>query len=129
MNKLNLRERRIVDAFLGSCNGNGTEAAITAGYTLSRNRNAAGVVANRLQRNPKIRAHIDRRTAKDSDASIATAEERDRLLSDFARQSTSEVSDRLRAIAELNKCSGRHSVKHHRDETPTLEMILGASRK
>ena len=65
MNKLNVRERRFVDAYLGSCHGNGTEAAIASGYTQSKNRRNAAVLATRLLRKVNIRAEIDlRRTAE-----------------------------------------------------------------
>ena len=36
---------------------------------------------------------------------------------------------RIRAICELNKCGGRHSIKHVVEGRKTLEQILGESRK
>jgi phage terminase small subunit len=122
--ELSLRERRFVDAFLGTCAGNGTRAAIVAGYS----RNGADVQAVRLLGKARVRNVIEARTARASAASIATADERDRLLTSIMRMSTAELHARIRAISELNKCTGRHSMRHTIEGKLTLEQALGESR-
>ena len=57
--------------------------------------------------------------------SIADAAERDTLLMGFARDARNSVRDRIRAIAELNKCTGKHLVSG----TLTLEQVLTQSRE
>ena len=54
--ELNDRQERFCQAYVFECRGNGTEAAIRAGY--SENRKSAGEHASRLSRNVKIRARI-----------------------------------------------------------------------
>lgn len=124
--KLTQKERRFVDAFLGSCNGNGSEAAIAAGYAPG----SARVTASRLLTKANIKAAVDARNAKAEEKSIASADERDKILSGLAR--LTEPSDRahiISAIKELNKCSGRHSIKHVLDVTEKLSDIIAASRR
>ena len=60
---------------------------------------------------------------------LGQAEERDRLLSAIARNEHVEPGVRIRAIVELNRCSGRHSVKHFHEGELTLEQVLGESRQ
>ena len=109
MNKPNVRERRFVDAYLGSAKANSTEAVISAGLT--KNRNSARVIGTRLLASVNVQAALPARLAKETAASILSARERDEMLSHFARTS-GDIHARMRATAELNKCSGRHAVKH-----------------
>ncbi len=126
--RLTLKERRFVDAYLGSAAGNGTQAALSsAGYT--KNRGSAKTLAARLLTKVHIRSAVNARTHRATVASIASAEERDRLLSAIARNENVEPGVRIHAIAELNRCSGRHSVKHFHEGELTLEQVLGESRQ
>lgn len=124
--KLSLKEQRFVDAYLGSCNGNATEAALTAGYT--RNRKSAAELGSRLLRKVKIRAVIEKRQAAQTAQEIADAAERDKVLSSILRLDSIEARDRIAAIKELNKCSGRHSIRHVQDVTERLSDIIAGSR-
>ncbi len=124
---LTLKEQRFVDAYLGSAAGNATQAVLSAGYT--QNRGRAKTLAARLLTKVHIRAAVNARANRDTRESIATAEERDQLLSAIARDANVEPGVRVRAIAELNRCTGRHSVKHLHEAGLTLEQVLGDSRK
>jgi phage terminase small subunit len=121
------RERRFVGAFLGVAGGNATAAALTAGLTL--NRKSAAELGSRLLRKRKIQEAIASRVARREAKGIADADERDTLLSMFARDAFAEVRDRIKAIAELNKCTGRHSIKHVLEGKLTLEQVLTQSRE
>jgi phage terminase small subunit len=121
---LSVRMRRFVDAYLGSCAGNGTRAAITAGYS----RRGADVAAVRLLGNASVRKAIKERLKRDTDDAIASADERDRLLSEAMRAHGEEWLVRIRAIAELNKVTGRHSTTLNVKGTLRLEDALQQSR-
>lgn len=125
--QLSLKEQRFVDAFLGPAAGNATEAAVQAGY--GSTRKSAGVLAVRLLANVRIGRAIATRTLGEKRAAILTADERDQLLSEIARKPLNDAKTRIRAISELNKCTGRHSVKHLHEGKLTLEQAIGASRK
>jgi hypothetical protein len=122
---LNEREKRFVDEFLGPQGGNGTRSAIAAGYS----RAGARVQASRLLTNANVQHAIVSRVKDREQAAIASADERDRILSAIARNPSVEARDRIRAIAELNKCSGRHSVQHQHSGGLTLEEAIAASRR
>lgn len=122
---LTLRQRRFIDAFVGSAHGNGTEAARIAGY--NQTKNALGVTACRLLRKASVASVIQARATRATQASILTAEERDTRLSEIALAHDDAIA--VAAIRELNKCSGRHSIKHVVDGKLTLEQIIMESRK
>jgi phage terminase small subunit len=125
---LTVRERRFVDAYLGGARGNATQAALTAGYT--RNYGSARTLGARLFAKVHIRSAIEARVARETNAAILNAEERDVLLSSIARgELGADTRERIRAIAELNRCSGRHSVKQLHEGRLTLEQAIAASRK
>lgn len=131
---LDIRAQRFIDAYLGSAAGNGTEAARAAGY--AGNAKVLGVQSSRLLKRASIRKAIEGRQAKRTEKGILAADDRDIILSAIARGENALggktlVSDqvRIRAIAELNKCSGRHSIKHVLDGRLTLEQALTQSRK
>lgn len=112
LTKLTLKERRFVDAYLGSAAGNGTKAIVASGYSTTKNAKSAGVMATKLLAKDRIRAEIKRRVNRETQASILTAEQRDAILSTIASGNREASNARIRAIAELNKCGGRHSIKH-----------------
>jgi len=118
------RERRFIDAFLGTCSGNGTRAARAAGYGAAGARVRACRLLTKANVGAAIAARVDRR----EHAAIADADERDRLLTAIARDPRGQVRDRIRAIQELNRCSGRHSIHLHHRGRLTLEEALGRVR-
>jgi len=122
---LNDHERRFVSAFIGIAAGNGTKAAIHAGYSVRSARSTASRLLTRANIRAALAARIRQQEAKD----IATADERDAVLTAILRAREVGASDRIRAIAELNKCSGRHSVNHNVRSRLTLEEALGLSRE
>jgi len=124
-NKLTLKEQRFVDAYLGSAGGNGVQAARLAGY--QQTEKALRVTASRLLAKANIQAAVALRVRRQAKQAILTADERDKILSQIAGRGTE--AGRIRAIAELNKCSGRHSIKHVLDVTETLSDIIAGSRK
>lgn len=121
---LNDRERAFVDAYLGSCAGNATKAARAAGYAKTTSEKQA----SRLLGKVGIRAAIAARQQRVTRRSILTAEERDELLSAIADDETHDVHARISAIKELNKCTGRHSIRHQLGATETLADIIAGSR-
>jgi hypothetical protein len=116
--RLTLKEQRFIDAYVGSASGNGTKAVLQAGYTT--NRGSAKTLATRLLTKAHIRVAVNERTYRATADSIASAEERDRMLTAIARNTTAEPSVRIRAIAELNRCTGRHSLRHFHSGELTL---------
>jgi phage terminase small subunit len=122
----NPRERRFVDAYLGAARGNATKAARIAGY--AGGSEVLKVQGSRLLTRANVRRAIDEHLARDGRAEILKADERDILLSQIARSASVPIHERIRAISELNKCSGRHSVRHLQSGRITLEEALEASR-
>lgn len=122
---LTLKERRFVDAYLGSAKGNGTEACRLAGYRGSRK--VLGIQAGRMLAKAGVRAVIADRVARQTAHAILTADQRDARLSEIALLADHTVA--VAAIRELNKCGGRHSIKHVIDGRLTLEQVIMESRK
>lgn len=122
---LTLKERRFVDAYLGSAKGNGSEAAITAGYAIK----SARITASKLLTKANIRGAVDARQAKAEAKGVADALERDLVVSTIMRDTTESGQVRINAAKELNKCSGRHSVNVKLDASETLADIIAASRR
>lgn len=126
--KLTAKEQAFVDGFLGASAGNATDAAARAGY--GKNRNSSRQLAHRLLTKVHIQRAIATRTDRVTKRSILTADERDELLSDIARGAKLEsTKERIRAISELNKVTGRHSVKLLHEGKVTLEQVLAESRR
>lgn len=123
LSELTLKERAFVLGLLQ--HGNQTLAAIDAGYA----RASAHVRGSELVRKSKIKTAITEVLEAKADQAIADADERDRTLSNIIRNPLVETSLRISAIKELNKCSGRHSMKHQHEGKLTLEQLLGESRQ
>jgi phage terminase small subunit len=79
---------------------------VLAGYKQSNARQHA----SRLLKKADIKALIADRSRQLEASSILTAEQRDEILSRIALEG--EHRDSIKAISELNKCSGRHLLKH-----------------
>ena len=125
---LSVREQRFVDAYLGSARANATQAVLTAGYT--RNYGSALTLGARLLAKVHIRQAVHARAARETETAILNAEQRDALLSSIARgELGADTRERIRAISELNRCSGRHAVKHLHGGRLTLEQAIAQSRK
>lgn len=87
--------------------GNGTEAAIAAGYS----EKTAAVTASKLLRNPKIIRRIEE-LAKDAvRKNIISADKRAEILSGIALDAGNDVQARVRAIDVLNKMDGLYVVR------------------
>lgn len=109
-------------AYCGEAQGNASTAALLAGYS----KKAHGQIGYRLLKKAQIRLAIDQHAVKREDEAIADAAERDRILSKIARGSRSNL-ERIKAITELNKCGGRHLLKHEHsgpDGTP-IQVVTG----
>lgn len=124
---LSLKERRFVDAYLGSAAGNATAAVRAAGYS-GRSAKAQQVQGSRLLSKTKVKAALAARLQKAEAKGIATAEERDLRLSEILRMTDAELGHVIAAVRELNKCTGRHSITHNVQGKLTLEQALGESR-
>lgn len=124
---LTAKEQLFVDFFLGECKANGTEAAFLAGF--GKTRKSAGELASRLLKKVKIQRAVHKALNRVQRQQIINADRRDELLSDIAEKVTEDVFARIRAISELNKCTGRHSIKHLHSGKLTLEQVLAASRE
>lgn len=124
--ELTLKEARFVAGYLGSCNGNGFEAVAAAGY--KGTYGSLRVMAGKLLAKGNIRSAIKARTERERKASVISAERRDEILSAIAESNDKNLS-KISAIKELNKCSGRHSMKHLHEGRLTLEQALAQSRR
>lgn len=124
---LTLQVRRFIDAYVGSARGNGTEAARQAGYKGSKK--VLGIQAVRLLGKASVRAAIEAREERRAAKGIATADERDEVLSDILRDQRADGLTRISAIKELNKVTARHSMTHLHKGKLTLEQALEASRQ
>ncbi len=126
--RLTLKERRFVDAYLGHCGGNATAAVRAAGYGATTSQ-AQRVQGSRLLTKANVQQAIKGRAAAVTKKSILTAEQRDEYLSRVALHPDVPWATQVSAIKELNKCSGRHSIKHVLDVTETLADIIAGSRR
>lgn len=103
--KLNMRQRKFAEYYVQ--NGNAEQAAILAGYSETYARgNAHKLVANSC-----ISAYIKELSDKLKDERILTAKDRQVMLSDIARNTENEASDRIKAVDTLNKMTGEYTVK------------------
>ncbi len=124
--RLTEKERKFVTAYMADANGNATEAAMIAGY--ASNRGSAKTLGNRLLTKVHILEEVAKRTARSEARGILSADERDEFLSSAIRGHGS-LKDKIAAIKELNKVTGRHSVNINLKGKLTLEQVLGESRK
>lgn len=124
--KLTLKEQTFINNFFGKCRGNASRAAFEAGY--GSTIKSASVLSARLLGKVSVQKAIEKRLAARENESIMDADERDAVLSAIAR-SERKVMARIRAISELNKCTGRHSMKHLHSGKITLEQAMEASRR
>lgn len=103
--KLNIRQRKFAEYYVQS--GNAADSAIRAGYS----EKYAAQNTDKLLKNTNISDYIKELTEKSKDERIMTAKDRQVLLSDIARNSKNEPSDRIRAVDTLNKMTGEYLSK------------------
>ena len=103
--KLNIRQRKFAEYYVQS--GNAADSAIRAGYS----EKYAAQNTDKLLKNTNISDYIKELTEKAKDERIMTAKDRQVLLSDIARGSENEPSDRIRAVDTLNKMTGEYLSK------------------
>lgn len=103
--KLNPRQKKFAEYYAQS--GNTVQSAVKAGYS----ENYANGRAYELLENVGVSAYIKELTEKAKDERIMTAIDRQVMLSDIARDSKNEASDRIRAVDTLNKMTGEYTVK------------------
>lgn len=120
---LNARERSFVTAYRGKAAGNGARAAVLAGYA----RGSAKVTASRLLTRANVQAELRTRILASERLEKADADERDRILTGFARDAKTHKDVRISAIKELNKVDGRHTMRHQIEGKVTIEHALTAS--
>lgn len=99
MASLNERERRFVSAYLTTCNGNATKAAITAGYAES----GAGVQGNRLLKRAHVQAAITQKLDKADLRTEAILARLGRLVhAEPDRISGADINTAARTILQVN---------------------------
>jgi phage terminase small subunit len=120
------RERRFVEAFMGTCAGNGAKAAIKAGYA----RGSAKVTASRLLTKANVRAAIAARTQ--ADPAVADRETRQRfwtqVMDGRGRFTKVGMKERLKASELLGKSQGDFIDRHEhsgKDGAPIVVTFGG----
>ena len=98
MNDLTPRQRRFVEAYAG----NGTEAAIAAGYS----PRSATEQASRLLNRPAVAEAVRGREAAELEPIIANRRQRQQFWSDTMRDTAEDIKVRLKASELLAKSEG-----------------------
>lgn len=125
IDRLDVPRRIFVLAFILN-GGNATRAYMEAYPRASYS--TAKTEGPRILSKPEIQAALTQRIERAERQAIADADERDTVLTMVLRNPGYSVKERIRAITELNKCSGRHSMKHVHEGRLTLEQALQQSR-
>lgn len=116
------RQRKFAE-YYSQC-GNGADAARKAGYSESY----ATHRTDELLRNVEIAAYIKQLSKIAKTSRIMTAQERQELLSDIARDENNSAADRIRAVDTLNRMTGEYMQKQKNDngekELPKLLEAL-----
>ena len=99
------KQRRFVEAYTGVANGVATQAARLAGY--SGDDRALSVIGTRTLRITRVADAVEAiRERSRTKPSIMTREQRQDLLSKFAKDESLSKKDRMRAIEILGKMQG-----------------------
>lgn len=102
---LNPRQKKFAEYYAQS--GNAADSARKAGYSAKYiNSNV-----QKLLQNTAISAYIKELSEKAKDERILSAKDRQIMLSDIARNTSNEPSDRIKAVDTLNKMTGEYTVK------------------
>jgi phage terminase small subunit len=116
--KLTERQKRFAE-YYAQC-GNTVQSAISAGYS----EKYANSDACKILENPRVAEYIRQLTEKAQDSRIMTAKERQITLSDIAKETEYEPSDRIKAIDVLNKMTGEYLVKVEADVETDLNIHI-----
>lgn len=103
--KLNMRQKKFAEYYAQS--GNATDSAVKAGYS----KKYANTNATKLLQNTTISEYIKELSEKAKDERILSAKDRQIMLSDIAKDTSNEPSDRIKAVDTLNKMTGEYTVK------------------
>ena len=87
--KLNPRQKKFAEFYAQS--GNTVQSAIKAGYS----KKYANADACKILENPRVSEYIREISEKAKDERILSAKDRQVMLSDIARNTSNEVSDRI----------------------------------
>ena len=98
---LDIRQEKFCLAYVGECNGNGTKAAIAAGYT--NNENSAAVQASRLLRNVNI---ISRIKALRHEALVESGYDKSKVRELIMRRLTGIISTNVTDVVHISP--GKH---------------------
>lgn len=102
---LNPRQKKFAEYYAQS--GNAADSARKAGYSAKYiNSNV-----QKLLQNTAISEYIKELSEKAKDERILSARDRQVMLSDIARNTGNEPSDRIKAVDTLNKMTGEYTVK------------------
>jgi phage terminase small subunit len=115
--RLNERERRFVEAYMGKAAGNATRAAKAAGYA----KTSAKVTGCRLLTKANVRAAIDARTH--ADPAVSDREDRQRFLSQVMHSTKVGMKDRLKAVELLGKSQGDFIKRIQFENVPAFRLI------
>lgn len=121
--ELTTKQQRFVEAY----QGNGTEAAMAAGYT--GDANTLGVTAFHLLRNPKVRRAIRARENVVLAKLVASRRERQAFWAATMRDPGFEMKDRLKASELLGRSEADFKDKLEHSGNVTLEQLVEASVK
>ena len=105
-NQLKEKYRKFCLAFRAT-GGNGTEAAIRAGYS----EKTAAQAASRLLKNVKVQQYLEELAKDAARKGIITIENRQQILSKVAKDDSEDTYARIRAIDVLNKMDGVYVTK------------------
>lgn len=99
---LTLKQRRFIEAYMGEAAGNGTMAAMKAGY--KGNYETLNAIASENLRKPAIAKFIEEQT--ENDPLVASRIDRQRFLTAVMRDPEQPVRERLKAVELLGKMQG-----------------------
>jgi hypothetical protein len=117
MRKISHKQQKFINAYLGSANGNATEAAKQAGY--KGNRVTLQAIGSENLSKPLISQAIDREMAK----SAVSANESLVLLSRIARLPPPKDINPIPALALLLKCHGLTTRHARRQRDRWLDLL------
>lgn len=120
MAKLTLKQERFCREYVRLA-GNGTQAAIAAGYAPKNAR----ITASQNLTKPSIRARIEQLQAKMKSESIADAQEVMQLLTEIARGKMTEEVVVINGAGDVHRTRKTPSVKDRNKAVETLARVLG----
>ena len=104
MIKLDQRQKKFAEYYVGECNGNCYQAAIKAGYSAVFAKSKSYM----LLQNENIAAYIRELNAASDDTAIMTIEQIHAFLTDVINSDDVRTSEKLKAADILLKCKGAY---------------------